>query len=91
VDGGRQVKTSLPPELEKYIEEKMASGRYVVPSEVISEALRLLKDRDETDRCRLEALRQEIAIGLEQADRGEVAPLDIKGIKAEGRRRLTAI
>jgi len=32
-------------------------------------------------------LRKEIAIGVEQADRGQVAPLDIAAIKAKGRAR----
>ena len=39
-------------------------------------------------RHQIEALKNEIAIGIEQAERGEVAPLDIEAIKAEGRRRL---
>jgi hypothetical protein len=32
-------------------------------------------------------LRREIAVGLAEAERGELAPLDIEAIKAEGRRR----
>jgi hypothetical protein len=43
---------------------------------------------DESYERRLEDLRKEIKIGVEQADRGEVVPLDIEEIKAEGRRRL---
>lgn len=38
----------------------------------------------------IEKLRQEIAIGLEAAERGEVAPLDIEATIAEGKRRLAA-
>jgi len=53
---------------------------------VLRRLLRLLKERDDRSARRLEELRREIAIGLEEADRGEVAPLDIEGIKAEGRR-----
>lgn len=37
-----------------------------------------------------EELRQEITIGLEAAERGEVAPLDIEATIAEGKRRLAA-
>jgi antitoxin ParD1/3/4 len=79
---------SLTPELEQLVAEKVESGMYRSASEVVREALRLLKERDEIRRQRLEELRREIAVGLEQADRGELAPLDVDAIKAEGRRRL---
>jgi hypothetical protein len=45
---------------------------------------------DRSKASKLELLRKAIAIGLEQSDRGEVAPLDIERIKAEGRKRLRA-
>ena len=45
-------------------------------------------ERD-TEAASLDALRAEIAIGIEQADRGEIAPLDAEAVKAEGRRRMT--
>jgi len=37
---------------------------------------------------RLAELRREIAIGIDQADRGEVAPLDMEDIKLCARRCL---
>jgi hypothetical protein len=37
----------------------------------------------------LEQLRPEIAIGIEQADRGELFPLDFESIKVEGRQLLS--
>ena len=77
---------SLTPDLESLVNEKVESGEYRSASEVICEGLRLLKERDDRSAHRVEELRREIAIGLEEADRGEVAPLDIEGIKAEGRR-----
>jgi Arc/MetJ-type ribon-helix-helix transcriptional regulator len=39
---------------------------------------------------RQEELRSLIAVGIEEADRGEVAPLDIEAIISEGKRRLAA-
>jgi Arc/MetJ-type ribon-helix-helix transcriptional regulator len=42
--------------------------------EAIDEALRLLQERDE--QARLAVLRQDIGLGIEQADRGELAPFD---------------
>ena len=66
------MNVSLTPELEKFVQEKVKSGRYLSASEVVREALRLLQEEDQIRQLRLEKLRKEIAIGIEQADRGEV-------------------
>ena len=65
------MNVSLTPELETYIQAKVTSGRYSSASEVMREALRLLQDHDQLQAIKLDALRKEIAIGIEQADRGE--------------------
>lgn len=52
------------------------------------ELLHWLAGSEEMRRRELEELRRTVAIGVQQADRGELAPLDIGEIKAEGRRRL---
>ncbi len=57
----------LSQQLEAVVREKVDSGRYADPNAVVEEALRLLDDRD-----RLERLRAEIALGLEDIERGEV-------------------
>jgi antitoxin ParD1/3/4 len=38
---------SLTPELERFVDAKVESGRYNNASEVVREALRLLKEQDE--------------------------------------------
>ncbi len=80
------MNVSLTPELVGFVKEQVAGGMYHSSSEVIREGLRLLKEQKEDRRVRLEELRKQIAVGIEQADRGEVAPLDIEEIKSEGRR-----
>jgi antitoxin ParD1/3/4 len=65
---------SLSPDLEQLVQEKVASGSYSSASEVIREALRLLKQHDELQRLRLAELKRDIARGIEAADRGELAP-----------------
>jgi len=82
------MNVSLTPELEQLVSDKVKSGLYNSASEVVREALRLLKEQDALKTYRLEELRREIAIGSQQVDRGEVAPLDMAAIQAEGRRRL---
>jgi antitoxin ParD1/3/4 len=65
------VNVSLTPELEQLIQERVRSGRYTSASEVVREALRLLQDRDELRRLRIEELRVKVAAGLDSLDRGE--------------------
>jgi antitoxin ParD1/3/4 len=62
----------LTPELEKAVKDKVASGLYHDPGEVIQEALR--------QSLRLEAdeswLRREAAIGYAQLEAGETVTID---------------
>src|SRR5665213_731141 len=73
---------SLTAELEGLINTKVASGMYHSASEVIREALRLLREHDDLKKIRFEDLRRDIAVGLEQSRRGESMPLDIDAIKS---------
>ena len=82
------MNVTLTQDQEKLVADKVASGLYNSASEVVREALQLLHERDTLDRLRHEELRRDIAIGVAQADRGELAPLDMEEIKAEGRRLL---
>jgi len=62
----------LSPPLEKLVQQKVDSGIYHSVNEVIREALQLLDERDYLLKRRFEALRVDIATGLEQANRGEL-------------------
>ena len=72
---------------DKFIAELLKTGMYQSQSEIVREGLRLLKEREEWKKLRLAELRKEIAIGSEQADRGEV--VDGEETFAEIRRRST--
>ena len=78
---------SLTPKLNKLIRKNVDTGLYLSASEVVREALRLLEERDKLRLAKVEELRKEIQIGIDQADRGEVAPLDIQGTLAKVRSR----
>lgn len=52
------------------------------------ELYRWLGETREVQQFRREELRREIAVGIEQADRGEVAPLDTAALKDEVHRQL---
>ena len=64
------MNVSLTPELETLVHEKVQSGLYTSASEVVREALRLLNDRDSIQQQRLAELKREIAVGLDQLNRG---------------------
>ena len=66
----------------------MQGGQYGSEDEVIDAALRLLQERDE--QAKFEALRREIAVGIEQADRGELEPFDPTATLARVRVRARA-
>jgi antitoxin ParD1/3/4 len=61
------MNVSLTPELERLVNEKVESGLYQTASEVVREALRLLKERDQAR----EQLRTDVQVGFDQLARGE--------------------
>lgn len=78
------MNVSLTPELEQYIQEKVASGLYYSASEVVREGLRLLKEREQLQQVRLQELRNDIQKGV---DSGEATPLQMQEVKAKARQR----
>lgn len=80
------MNVSLTPELEELVNKKIRSGRYNTASEVVREGLRLLEERDELVALGKETMREQIAVGIEQAEAGDL----IEGRKAvaEARRRI---
>ena len=71
------MNVSLTPELERLVNEKVESGLYQTASEVVREALRLLKERDHAR----EQLRGDVQAGFDALARGEGRTYD----KASGR------
>jgi antitoxin ParD1/3/4 len=63
---------SLTPALEKMVQEKVDSGLYNSASEVMREALRLLNEQDEIRKMRVEELRKDIQLGLDDIRNGRV-------------------
>lgn len=62
---------SLPRELEKYIDAKVASGEYAHASEVVRDGVRLLM-RQEAEK--LEWLREAVGKGIADADARRLTP-----------------
>jgi antitoxin ParD1/3/4 len=70
----------FPADLQPYVDEMLKSGRYEHVSELILEAVYLHRDREWLRQKKLDELRKEIQIGIDQADRGQVAELDLDDI-----------
>jgi len=65
------MNVSLTPELEKFVSDKVASGRYTSASEVVREALRLLEEHEQSRAEQLAAFNRELQARLDSLDRGE--------------------
>jgi antitoxin ParD1/3/4 len=79
------LNVSLTPELDQFVSDRVASGRYQSASEVIREGLRLLEEREVVRQTALESLRESIDAGLAEAKRGEL--LDGEQVMADLMRR----
>jgi antitoxin ParD1/3/4 len=80
---------SIPSDLEQFVNDQVAAGAYANAEHVVREALERMRERDKSRDSRIEELRQQIQIGIDQADRGECTPLDIEAIKQEARSSWT--
>ena len=67
------MNVSLTPDLERFVQAKVESGRYNSASEVVREALRLLEDQEEARAAQLAEFNQELGRRLASLDRGESA------------------
>lgn len=88
------MNVSLTPELDKFVTEKVESGRYNSASEVVREALRLLEEHDRARGAQIAAFNKALGGRLASLDRGERA--DPKAArkrieqKSRERRKLSA-
>ena len=80
------MSTTVPREFEQFVAQGIASGRFRSEEEAATEAFDLLRQREQ----KLDALRAEIQIGLDDIQAGRVSPLDIEDIKRRGYERLVA-
>ena len=82
---------SIGKHFEDLIDNLVDSGRYATASEVMREGLRLVEEREERRKAKLEALKAEIQKGF---DSGPMEEVDLhewmSDIKARGRQRLAA-
>jgi antitoxin ParD1/3/4 len=91
VEEGKVMHISLTPELEHIVKSKVQTGMYNNASEVVREALRFMETHAELIyQMKVDRLRAKLAIGAEQADRGEFVEQSITEIIEEARRERNA-
>jgi antitoxin ParD1/3/4 len=77
----------LPAELERLVQDKVASGRYRSADDVISTALRALEEQDLALDTRAQAFRAEIERRLAS---GPATPMDFSEVKRRIRAEVEA-
>ena len=85
------MNVSLTPEIDKLVKMKVESGLYNSASEVIREALRLLKSRDDLNEGRINALKSDIPKGISSLDDGKGVEMTedlFNSITKRGRQKL---
>lgn len=78
---------AIPDEFRTFVSRGVASGRFRTEEEAVCEGLSLLREREQ----KLEALRADIKVGLDQLDSGDVGILDVEDVKRRGRQRLASM
>ena len=81
------MNVALHPRLARFVEEQVKARRFSTPEDVVNGALARLQAESELAGEDTEALRAEIAAGIEEADRGELEPWDPDAIWSEVERR----
>ena len=66
------MEISLTPEMDAFVAGRVASGRYQSASDVVCAGLRLLEAAEREREAAFAEVRRKIAVGLEQARRGEL-------------------
>src|ERR1700720_455390 len=66
---------NLTEHFDRYIEDGVTSGRFSNASEVVREGLRLLEQREQEDKARLEWLRAAAKEGFDDIERGDYVSL----------------
>ena len=65
------MNVSLTPEFASFIRHQVERGLYTSASEVVRDALRLLREREELHQRRREEVREKIERGWQQTEAGE--------------------
>jgi putative addiction module CopG family antidote len=78
----------LKPELARFVAEKVKTGQYKGPSDIVNQALEALKEQEEFTPEHEVYVRREVRRGIEQLERKEHAEFSAETIIAQERRQM---
>ncbi|ARN80729.1 type II toxin-antitoxin system ParD family antitoxin [Methylocystis bryophila] len=67
------MNVSLTPEMAEFVEKELATGDYATASELVRDALRVLRRDRDLESERIELLRQAVDHALDQAEQGQLS------------------
>ena len=70
---------AFPPDIEAYVQQKIASGQFHSRDELAVEAVRIYRALD----AKHVQLKSDVQAAIDEAERGLSVPLNIEAIKAE--------
>jgi len=76
------MEVQIRPELQRFIEDELNSGRYDSADDMINAALATLQSQGELSAEEMEDLRAEVDIGIAEADRGDFVEFTAEDIIA---------
>ncbi|MDI6028021.1 type II toxin-antitoxin system ParD family antitoxin [Corticibacterium sp. UT-5YL-CI-8] len=77
------MNVSMPKEMAEFVEREVASGEYSSSSEVVREALRLLRHDKAQEEEKLAILRREIGIAIDDVAAGRISKKSVRDIMEE--------
>ena len=77
---------TLPPDVQQFVQQVIANGEYATEDEVITQAVRVLRDMTE----RHQTLRADVQAAVDEVDAGKGEPWNAEKIKAELDEQLDA-
>ena len=78
------LKLNYPADVQEYVSQQLASGRFDSESALATAAIQVIREIEAAE----QKFREDLRRSIEQADRGEIEPLDTEQTLAEARRRL---
>ena len=86
--GVERITITLTSDMAESVKAAVAEGHYASNSEIVREALRDWRLKQLKQKSELEALRQDIARGLDDVEKDHVKDFDVDGIVTQGEKRL---
>jgi putative addiction module CopG family antidote len=76
VEHGSPMSLNIPPGFERAIRERVESGAYPSTDDVLQACLDALQRDESSEAAKLDALRRDVQVAMDQYERGEYSPAE---------------